>query len=101
MLAGEIAGPAVRLTIQATNRGSEPVNLDLFVVNAYVGPELTPAGNVTQPGGRPFTGTLAPGADATGVYLFSIPTDQRGRVRVTVDYRAQEPRVVFEGSLAG
>ncbi|MEH0110277.1 hypothetical protein V6N00_11245 [Tersicoccus sp. MR15.9] len=100
VMPGEIAGPSVRVTVTVTNGGGRPVDLDLFAVNAYVGKDAVPARTVVEPGGRPFSGTLATGRTASGIYLFTIPRDQRDQVRVTVNYLSQQPDVVFEGSLA-
>lgn len=95
---GEVGGPAVRVTVEVVNGTDEALDLSGVVVNAYYGPDQVPAGPIGQPGGDPFTGTLAPGATATGVYLFSIPEDQRDQVRFEVDLTPESTVVIFEGA---
>lgn len=97
--AGEIAGPAVQFTLELTNDTGETVDLGLVSVNAYIGEDRTPAGGLVRPGGAPFEGSLEAGKTATGVYVYSIPENQRGDVTLTVDYRAGEPAFVFRGAV--
>jgi hypothetical protein len=96
---GEIAGPALRVTVRLVNDGPTPLNLGLVAVNAYIGKDRVPAGTVTKPGGKPFAGELAQGRAADGVYLFVVPLDQRRDVTVTVDYSADVPTAVFRGPM--
>lgn len=96
---GEIAGPALRVTVRLSNDASTLLDLGLVTVNAYIGKDRVPAGTVTKPGGRPFEGELAAGRSADGVYLFVVPVAQRGDVTVTVDYRAGVPTAVFRGAM--
>lgn len=96
---GEISGPAIRVSVAIRNDGTEPVDLEYVVVNAYSGADRAPAGSIMQPGGKPFAGSLAAGESAEGVYLFSIGESDRGDVAVTVDYGVGEPIVVFRGDL--
>ncbi|WP_342372828.1 hypothetical protein PCC79_01795 [Propioniciclava soli] len=97
ILPGEVAAPAVRVTIVLRNEGSTPVSLGSVVVNGYSGTERTPMESLVSPGGQPFAGSLQPGAEAMGVYLFSIPVAQRGDVTITVDPKAGEPASVLRG----
>lgn len=96
---GEIAGPALRLTIAIENGQRQSLELGLVAVNAYVGPKRVPAGTLMTPGGRPFAGDLAPGKSATAVYLFTVAPAQRSDVTVTVDYSAVARTVAFRGPL--
>jgi hypothetical protein len=95
--AGEIGGPAVQFTLTLTNDTDAPVDLGLIAVNAYIGEERTPAGGLVKPGAAPFEGTLDVGDSTEGVYVYTIPEDQRDDVTLTVDYRAGEPAFVFRG----
>jgi hypothetical protein len=97
--AGEISGPAVQFTLTLTNRTDAAVDLGLIAVNAYIGPNRTPAGGLVKPGAAPFEGTLAAGKSTTGVYVFTIPEAQRSDVTLTVDYRAGQPAFVFRGDV--
>ncbi len=96
---GEVAGPAVRVTVTMTNASKRSFNAGTTVVNAYVGKDLTPAGMLVRPGGVPMYGTLRPGETTYGVYIFTIPTERRDDVTITVDYQAKAPTVVFRGKI--
>ncbi|WP_101847519.1 hypothetical protein [Zhihengliuella sp. ISTPL4] len=98
-LAGETSGPAVRATVRIVNTGSEPLDLDYVAVNAYSGADRAPAGTLTRPGGVPFEGMLSPGDAAEGVYLFTIPEEDREDVTLTVDYLFGAEVGVFRGDL--
>lgn len=97
-LPGEVAGPAIRVTVRVQNGASKTLNLDNARVTAYYGADDTPAGVLTV-GGRELTGKLAPGDSADGVYLFTVPTEDRGNVRITVDTAAGVPVAVFTGKM--
>lgn len=97
--AGEIAGPSVQFTIRIENSTDEALNLGFVAVNAYIGEGRTPATGLIRPGGAPFSGTLAAGKSAEGVYVYNIPEAQRDDVTLTVDYRAGQPAFVFRGKV--
>lgn len=97
---GEIAGPAIRATVVIDNASAAPLDLEYVVVNAYYGADRTPAGTAMTPGGAPFEGAIEAGASAQGVYLFTIPEQDRNNVTITVDYLAGEAIAVFQGDLA-
>jgi hypothetical protein len=94
---GEIAGPAVRVTVIATNSSVSPVSLEGVVVDLIYGATKASAAPLSGPGVVRFEGQVAPGASATGVYVFDVPVDQRGVVTVLVSYLASVSPVVFEG----
>ncbi|WP_419818319.1 hypothetical protein [Glaciibacter flavus] len=98
VLPGEVAGPAVRYTIQIDNEGSDPLDLTFTTVTAFLGDAMSPALQLTQPDGAPFAGVLQPGQSAAGVYIFRVPTDQRSDVTVNVAYRVGSPAAVFQGA---
>lgn len=95
---GEVAGPAVRVTVQITNSTSAPVSLLTTVVTAYYGADQTPALELGSPGASPMPTEVAAGAAATGVYVFTVPSDERGNVRVMVDYSVDVQPLVFQGA---
>lgn len=97
---GNVAGPALRVTLRIENRGSSDVTVDDVSVNLFHGPELTPASPLDDPSRSPFRGTLAPGDTAEGSYVFSVPTGARDQVTVEVGYRAGASRAQFSGSAA-
>jgi hypothetical protein len=96
---GEIAGPAVRVTITIENDTDQPLDLGLTAVNAYVGPDRAPAGRLTEPGGVPFEGVLEPGESGSAVMLFTVAESDRDEVTITVDYSVDVSTIVFQGSL--
>lgn len=95
--AGDIAGPAIRVTVELSNGTSADFDTALTVVNAYYGADRTPANALVKPGGRSLSGTIASGASQDAVYIFSIPEDERGDVTITVDYAPGQPAIVFQG----
>jgi len=95
---GEVAGPAVRVTVEITNGTGAPVSLDSTVVNLYAGQDLAPAEPLSGPGASVLSGDLAVGRTATGAYVFNVPADQRDRLQVTVSYDPTVTTVLFEGA---
>ena len=95
---GNVAGPALRATVRITNGTAGPVSLDAVAVDLATGPDRTPASPLDDPSEVPFSGTVAPGATAQGVYVFTVPTDARALVTVSVGYQAGAPFLVFTGS---
>ncbi|RBY94248.1 hypothetical protein DQ244_02595 [Blastococcus sp. TBT05-19] len=94
---GNIAGPALRLTVRIENGTSEAVSLDGVAVNLSHGADRTPASPLDDPSRRPFTGMVDPGASGEGVYVFSVPTDARDLITVEVGYQAGAPLLLFTG----
>ena len=96
---GEIAGPALRVTVELTNGGDTEVDLTGVVVNLYHGPGSAPAEMLAGSGSSWLEGRLAAGASAAGVYVFTVPADDRDPVQVTIFVTPDEPTVLFEGAL--
>jgi len=94
---GEVAGPAVRVTVELHNGTNEALALNEVVVDVFAGIELAPGEPLSGPGVRWFDGTLEPGDEATGVYVFGVPADRRDQVNVRVSYDPLAPTVLFEG----
>jgi hypothetical protein len=95
--AGEVSGPAVKVTLRLTNGTGGAFPLSTASVNAYYGSDATPAAPVAgDPAAKPFSGSLAPGAAATAVYVFSVPADQDGSVTLTLSDQAGARLVVFQ-----
>lgn len=94
--AGEVSGPAIRVTVEMMNGTDGAISLDAVTVNAYFGAETQPASPFdSETESEPFTGTLAAGETAQGVYLFSIPEGQDDDIVVTVSKSPESPLVVF------
>ncbi len=98
-LPGEIAGPGVALTVQIVNGGSEAIDLGAVVVDLQDSAG-TPALPMTAATASPFTGSLAAGETAEGVYVFTLPQPYSGPATVSVSYTVNAPVVVFTGDIA-
>jgi hypothetical protein len=96
---GNVAGPALRVTVRVANGSAGPLDLDAVVVSMSSGVEQVPASPLGDPSAAPLTGPLAPGDTAEGVYVFSVPADVRDLVTVSVSHRADAPFMVFSGSV--
>ncbi|HEY1118852.1 MAG TPA: hypothetical protein VGE43_14160 [Acidimicrobiales bacterium] len=97
---GEIAGPAVRLTVRLTNRGRREISLESVVLAVSYGRDRTPAMSLSGPGGRPFAGALAPGHSQCGRYVFALPLSARDHVQVVASYTGSVPGVALTGSMS-
>ncbi|MGY1727479.1 hypothetical protein ACI79J_10960 [Geodermatophilus sp. SYSU D01062] len=95
---GQVAGPAVRVTVRIVNGTDAPVSLDAVAVDMTHGPDATPASPLDDVSAAPFSGTVEPGGSAAGVYVFTVPEDDRDAVTVAVGYQAGAPYLVFAGS---
>ena len=96
---GNIAGPALRVTVRIENGTPAAVSLDGVAVNLSHGAERTPASPLDDPSQVPFVGTVGAGATAEGVYVFSVPADVRDLVTVEVGYQAGAPLLLFTGAV--
>ena len=95
---GNVAGPALRVTIGLENGTDAVLPLSGVAVNMYTGTDRAPASPLDDPSQRPFSGLVAPGASAEGVYVFSVPVDARSLVTVEVGYEAGAPLLLFSGA---
>ncbi|MPV88086.1 hypothetical protein GB882_05350 [Georgenia ruanii] len=95
---GEIAGPALAVTVEATNSSAGALSLDGVTVFVSYGQDRTPATDFEQ-GSAPLRGDLAAGSSATGTYVFAVPEDRRDDVRVEISYTGAAPTVAFGGSV--
>jgi len=97
---GEIAGPGLRVSVEASNEGRRAVSLDGVVVFVSYGADRTPASQVGS-SSDPVRGRLAPGRSRSGSYVYTVPADERDDVRVEVSYTGSAPTVAFSGSTDG
>ena len=95
---GEIAGPALRITLRAMNDSKKDISLDSVTAAVTYGKDRIPAVELSD-GRRPFSGKLKGGASKNGVYIYTVPADERNDVRVEVSYSGEAPTVAFEGSV--
>ena len=96
---GNIAGPALRVTVRIENGTPGALSLDGVAVNLSHGAERTPASPLDDPSQVPFVGTVEAGATAQGVYVFSVPAGVRDLVTVEVGYQAGAPLLLFTGAV--
>lgn len=96
---GEVAGPALRVSIAVENTSGEDVSMDLALTNLYYGKERTPASVLSGPGVRQLPGTLASGQSAAGQFVFGVPKRDRNPLVVEFSLRADTPTILFEGRL--
>jgi hypothetical protein len=94
---GNVAGPALRVTVRLDNGTGSDIDLAGVSVNLAYGPELTPASPVNDPSASSFDGQLPTGRSAEAASVFTVPRDTRDTVTITVGYRPGAPLVVFTG----
>ncbi len=70
--AGETSGPAVAATIEVRNGSNQPFDLATIALTGTYGGG-TPAIPSSADPAQDLSGQLAPGATATGVYVFRVP----------------------------
>jgi len=94
---GEVAGPALAVTVALTNGGTAPVSLYAVTVNLTYGAEFVPATLLAE--SSPLSGALQPAGTVTGTYVFTVPEDQRDDVAVTVGHDPASPIATFRGAV--
>jgi hypothetical protein len=95
---GQVAGPALRITLELTNGTAEAIPLNAANVQLYCGPDRIPGDALSGPGVSEFSGTLAAGQSATGVYVITCAEDLRDDVQITFGYVPAGAKVAFEGA---
>jgi hypothetical protein len=95
---GEIAGPAVALTIDVKNSSGEPIDLSTAMVTVTGSGGAYGQATTSEPF-RPFMGSVEPGGEASGVYVFRLPAEERDALQVSVEYVAGAPIALFVGSV--
>ena len=95
---GEIAGPALRVTIKVQNGSRAPIRTELGLINVYYGKDRTPAGTLSGPGVAAFPEQIPAGGSGTGTTVFNVPLSERGRVDVEFSYSTNASVVIFSGA---
>lgn len=95
---GEVGGPALRFAVELTNGTGEVLDLRTVVVNAYYGPDRTPATPLLKPGGRAFEPEVAADESARGAFVFSIPPELQDQVELEIDAGVGKAIVIFAGA---
>lgn len=95
-LPGEIAGAGVKVTLSVVNGSATALDLGNVVV------DLQDANGVSQTAmsatpASPFTGSLAPGATASGIYVFTFTADYANPAKIYVTLPTEVPVLVFAG----
>lgn len=96
---GEVSGSAVSVTVEVTNNGKATAD----VTSAYVSLSATDGtfGIPTTAGNpHPLAGGVAPGATASGTYVFMIDAPAQREVTVVVTHAAGSPAVAFTGRIS-
>lgn len=96
-LPGEVAGPAVSLTLVVDNGSAKSVDLGSVVVT-LLGSDQAPGIEMTAAPADPFSGTLKPGKSATGVYVFTVDKARRDPISVNVTLNGEAPVLLFKGN---
>jgi hypothetical protein len=96
---GELGGPAVAVPVTLRNDTSAAVSAADVVVD-LVRADGSPASPLSGSPASPLPATIAPGATVSGVYAFTLATDARADVSITVSYRTGVPVAAFTGSVA-
>ncbi len=96
---GESGGPAIRFEVTIANAGEQAIDLQNTRVTVDSGANSDPASELSGgPDIVAFPASLEPGASATAAYVFTVPVEGRSDVRITLDYLAAVPFVVFAGA---
>jgi hypothetical protein len=93
---GEIAGPALSFDVTVANDTDEAVSLATTVVTVTSGADLVPADQLAT-GSEALPAEVPAGGSVTATYVFTVPVERRDDVRITFDYLAGTPAVVFSG----
>lgn len=96
-LPGEIAGPGLALTFTITNDSDAAIDVSSVVVDVADAAGI-PAIGMTAAPSAPFTGDVAAGTRATGVYVITLPAGSTDPISISVTYSSQAPIVVFTGA---
>lgn len=95
---GEVGGPALRFTVELANATGRVLDLRTVVVNAYYGPDRTPAAPLLKPGGKAFAPEAGVDDSARGVFVFNVPAEFQDEVELEVDPGVGAAIVIFTGA---
>jgi hypothetical protein len=95
-LPGEVAGPALAITLTVTNSGTTSAPLDSVVVT-LADSGNAPGNEMSAKPAKPFPAKVAPGNKATAVYVFTVPKNKRNPITVTATL-GDAPVLVFTGN---
>jgi hypothetical protein len=96
-LPGEVAGPAVALTLVVHNGSPKPIDLGAVVVT-LLDSDNAPGNEMSAKPAKPIKGILKSGKSATGVYVFTVGKKRRNPISVDVTLTGEAPVLVFKGN---
>lgn len=96
---GDVAGPAVRVTVRLENGTPDPLDLLGVSVQLTYGADAVPGSPLGDPSVAMFAGVLEPGGTSEGVYVFAVPPDGQDAVTVTVGHQPGAPFAIFTGAV--
>lgn len=96
---GMVDGPSLLFNVVVKNAGTRAQSLAGVAVNTYYGKDHTPALQLNDPRAVAMPTSVAAGSAAAGSYVFKVPTNERAKVRITVDFASGVPVSVFDGSV--
>ena len=86
------------LTINVDNASDEAIDLSTAMVSVTGSGGSYGQATTSEPY-SPFLGSVEPGAEASGVYVFRLPAEERDSLQVSVEYVAGAPIALFVGSV--
>lgn len=97
-LPGEIAGPAVAVSVKLVNASAKSVNTSSAVVNLFYGSAKTPGSPVSSAPGHPFPASVGKGKTMSAVYVFDVPKADQPQLVIYFSYTPGAPAVQFTGA---
>ncbi|TXR56373.1 hypothetical protein [Quadrisphaera setariae] len=94
---GDVAGPAVAVSVRVENGSDAPVDLGGLTVTATYGADAVPATLLTGAPSAPAEGVLAPRKSAEGVWAFTVPSGQASSLVLTISSISSGTTVVVRG----
>ena len=95
---GETSGASVIFTVVVKNGSNRVVDLNPLVVNVLDDKQV-PASRISSAPASPMPDAVAAGRSARGRYAYVVPTNARRPITVQVSLSADQPVLVFRGSL--
>ncbi len=93
---GEVSGPALEVHVEVANATSKELDLSGAAVTLTAA-DGSPGQIMTGPPTALFPSSVPAGGNAEGVFVFTVPKDQRDPVRIDVLLDADHDLVVFRG----
>ncbi len=97
---GELAGPALRVTVVVRNDSPTALPLGSALVNLFYGSGQSPAAPLSGPGVAPFPASAGAGQTVRGTYVFRVPAEGRSDVAIEVFTGSSAPVFVFRGPVS-